>query len=145
MVNGENIERTYDLSNFVEMIPESFFPALIDKCKVNLNFYTSATELKDVWVHSKSNHQRCSMKKGVLKNFVNFTGKHMCQSLFFNKVAGLRPAALLKKRLRHRWFPVNFAEFLITTFLQNTSGRLLLSFRITWQIFTLILTVTRTI
>ena len=31
-------------------------------------------------------------KKGVLKNFTKFTGKHLCQSLFFNKVAGLRPA-----------------------------------------------------
>ena len=29
--------------------------------------------------------QRCSVKKGVLKNFTNFTGKHLCQSLFFNK------------------------------------------------------------
>ena len=27
-------------------------------------------------------------KKGVLKNFAKFTGKHLCQSLFFNKVAG---------------------------------------------------------
>ena len=24
------------------------------------------------------------MKKGVLKNFTKFTGKHLCQSLFFN-------------------------------------------------------------
>ena len=29
-------------------------------------------------------------KKGVLRNFINLTGKHLCQSLFFNKVAGLR-------------------------------------------------------
>ena len=28
------------------------------------------------------------MKKGVLRNFTKFTGKHLCQSLFFNKVAG---------------------------------------------------------
>ena len=28
------------------------------------------------------------MKKGVLINFARFTGKHLCQSLFFNKVAG---------------------------------------------------------
>ena len=41
------------------------------------------------------------MKKCVLKNFANFTGKHLCQGLFFNKVAGLRPATLLKKRLCH--------------------------------------------
>ena len=26
----------------------------------------------------------------VLKNFAKFAGKHLCQSLFFNKVAGLR-------------------------------------------------------
>ena len=25
------------------------------------------------------------MKKGVLRNFSKFTGKHLCQSLFFNK------------------------------------------------------------
>ena len=28
-------------------------------------------------------------KKGVLRNFTKFTEKHLCQSLFFNKVAGL--------------------------------------------------------
>ena len=30
-------------------------------------------------------------KKGVLKSFAKFTGKHLCQGLFFNKVAALRP------------------------------------------------------
>ena len=29
-------------------------------------------------------------KKGVLKNFTKFNGKHLCQSLLFNKVAGLQ-------------------------------------------------------
>ena len=32
--------------------------------------------------------RRCSAKKGVLKNFGIFTGKHLCQSLLLNKVAG---------------------------------------------------------
>ena len=32
--------------------------------------------------------RRCSMKKGVLRNFAKFTGKHLRQSLFLNKVAG---------------------------------------------------------
>ena len=49
-------------------------------------------------------------KKGVLRNFAKFIGKHLCQSLFFNKVAGLRPATLLKKRFWYRSFPVNFAK-----------------------------------
>ena len=35
---------------------------------------------------------------------------------------GLKPATLLKKRLWHRCFPVNFAKFLGTSFLQNPSG-----------------------
>ena len=56
------------------------------------------------------------MEKGVLKNFVELTGKHLFQILFFNKVAGLRPATLLKKRLWHRRFPVNFAKFLRVLF-----------------------------
>ena len=38
---------------------------------------------------SRSNHQSCSVRKGVLRNFTKFTGKHMYQSLFFNKAAGL--------------------------------------------------------
>ena len=53
-------------------------------------------------------------KKGVLKNFPKFTVKHLCQSLFFNKVARLRPPTLLKKRLWHRCFTVNFGKFLRT-------------------------------
>ena len=51
---------------------------------------------------SRSSHQRCSIGKG-------------------------RPATLLKKRLWHRCFPVNFVKFLRIRFLQNTSGRLLLN------------------
>ena len=45
------------------------------------------------------------------------TPADLCQHLFFNKVAGLRPATLLKKRHWGRCFSVNFANFL-----QNTSG-----------------------
>ena len=65
-------------------------------------------------------------EKGTLRNFVKFTGKHLCQSLLFNKVSGLRPATSLTKKLWYRCFPVIFAKFLRKSFLQNTSGRLLL-------------------
>ena len=77
--------------------------------------------------HVRSSHRRCSVRKGVLRNFAKFTGKHLCQNRFLNKVAGLRPATLLKKRHWHRCFPVNFMKFLRKPLLQNTSGRLLLS------------------
>ena len=43
-----------------------------------------------------------SVRKGVVRNFAEFTGTHLC-------------------------FPVKFAKFLRTPFLQNTPTRLLLS------------------
>ena len=65
-------------------------------------------------------------RKGVLRNFAKFTGKHLCQSFFFNKVSGLRPATLLKKRIWHRCFPANFAKFLKTPILTEHLRCLLL-------------------
>ena len=38
----------------------------------------------------------------------------------------LRPATLLKKRLWHKCFPVNFVKFLRRSFLQSTSGGVVL-------------------
>ena len=76
----------------------------------------------------RSSHRRCSVRKGVPRNFKKFTGKHLCQSLFFNKV--LRNYAKFTKkhlcRKIHWCFPENFTKFLRTPFLQNNSGRLLL-------------------
>ena len=54
---------------------------------------------------------------GVLNNFVKLPGKHLCWCLFFNKVAGLRRAFLLKKR--HQCFSAIFAKFLTTTLTNN--------------------------
>ena len=64
----------------------------------------------------RSSRPNVFCKNGVLENFTKFTWRHLCQSLFFNKVAGLSPATLLKKRLWHRCFPVNFVKFLRTPF-----------------------------
>ena len=67
---------------------------------------------------NRDNHRRGSIEKGVLKSFTKFTRKHLCRSMFFNEVAGWGSATLLKKRLRHRCFPVNFAKFLRTPILE---------------------------
>ena len=40
--------------------------------------------------------RRCSVIKSVLKNSPKLTEKHLCQGLYFNKVADLRPANLVK-------------------------------------------------
>ena len=84
------------------------YKLMFDKLTSNLTLH----EINNIY---RSSHQRCFVKKGV-------TGKHLYQSLFFNKVAGLRPLTLLKKRLWYRCFSVNFAKFLRTPILKNTSG-----------------------
>ena len=53
-------------------------------------------------------------KIGVLKGFVNFTGKHLCWSLFFDKVT--EACNFIKKRLQHSCFPAKFANFFRTFF-----------------------------
>ena len=63
------------------------------------------------------------MKKVFLEISKNSQENIYASVSFFNKVAGLRPAILLillKKRLWHRCFPVNFAKFLKTPFLKRT-------------------------
>ena len=85
-------------------------------------------------MNSRSSQQRYSVMKVVLKNFAKYKGKYLCQSLFFNKFAGLRPATLLKKRLWHRCFPVNSAKFLRTPFLQDTIGQLFLELKASFNI-----------
>ena len=75
-------------------------------------------------------HGRCSVRKRVFRNFSAFTGKHLCQSPFSNRVRP-HPATLLKKGLWHCCFLVNFAKFLGIPFLQNTSGWVLLQTHMT--------------
>ena len=56
-------------------------------------------------------------EKGVLKNFTEFTGKHLCQSLFFNKIAGLSQQLIKNEALAQvfsREFCENFKNTLFT-------------------------------
>ena len=62
----------------------------------------------------RSSHQRCSMKKGVLRNSSKFTGKHLRQSLYFNKVEASGLQLYWKRDSGTGVFPVNFAKFLRT-------------------------------
>ena len=59
-------------------------------------------------------------KKDVLRSFTKFTGKHLCQSLFYNKGVGLRPATLLKKETLAKVFSCEFCGISKNTFLHRT-------------------------
>ena len=57
----------------------------IQNCSIKSSFVL--TLLKQIeWViqngpiTNRSSHQRCSIKKGVLRNFAKFTRKHLCQT-----------------------------------------------------------------
>ena len=47
-------------------------------------------------IRVRSSHPEVFCKKGVLRNFAKFTGKHLFKSLFFDKNAGLGKVTLLK-------------------------------------------------
>ena len=78
-------------------------------------------------------------RKDVLRNFEKFTGKHLCQSLLFNKVAGLRTVTLLKKEILYRCFPVNFSKFLKTPSITEHLRWLLLKAPVNQLIFRVVL------
>ena len=48
--------------------------------------YRETSGMKRVDALSEAGHQRCFIKKDVLKNSIKFTGKHLCQSLFLVKL-----------------------------------------------------------
>ena len=98
-----------------------------------------STSLKIICWPKKSEFQKQLITGGVLvknvffeisqnlqENTGAFHSGHVRVSFFIK----LLPQAcnFIKKRLWHRCFPVNFAKFLGTPFLQNTSGWLLLEF-----------------
>ena len=59
---------------------------------------------------------------GVLKKFAKFTRKHLCQTLFFSKVAGLRPKAcnFIEKETLVQVFTFEFWEIFKNTFFNRT-------------------------
>ena len=98
----------------------------------------------------RSSHRRCSVKKGVLKNFANITGvaisfdrsshwRCSVEKVFFKffQISQENTSVVMslikfvknfiKKRLQHRCFPVKFAKLLRTHISKNIYERLLLS------------------
>ena len=53
-----------------------------------LSFREKELLWKIVCMKARSSYGRCFVKKGVVRNLLKLTGKHLCQILFLNKVAG---------------------------------------------------------
>ena len=120
--------------NFIKKGPlvqvfSSGFCKIFKNTFITEHFWTSASGYSRTLFHGylsiilqrcRSSRPEVFCKRGVLRNFTKFTGKHLCQSLFFNKVAGLRPATLLKKTLA-QVFSCEYCEIYKNTFLQRTT------------------------
>ena len=96
-------------------------------CKHGIIFHISITNWSNFvfWIAfsntwcNRSSRPEVFSKKGVLRNFAKFTWKLLCQSLFFNKVAG--PACnFIKKETLAQVFSCEFYEISKNTFFHRT-------------------------
>ena len=65
---------------------------------------------------NRSSRYHMFFKISIPKNLAIFTGKHLRQSFFCNKVKSLQACNFSKKRFQHRCLPVIIAKFLRTAF-----------------------------
>ena len=63
----------------------------------------------------RSHRPEVFCKKGALRNFTKFIGKHLCKSLFFNKVCNF-----IKKEILAQVFSCEFCEISKSTFSYRT-------------------------
>ena len=69
---------------------------------------------KLLWKHElnvRSSHRNSSVKKGILRNFTSFTGKHLCWSLILIELPTFRSGALLKRDSNTDVFLWNLQNF----------------------------------
>ena len=134
---SQTIQREFKLSEDIFFVITKRGVALIRDYKNvksrTRNRINSGRQIRLITIYTDMNHDKSMMqtwsyvvnfrssrlevfhKESVLRNFAKFTGKHLCQSLFFNKVEDWV-----------RFFPVNFAKFLGTPFVTEDLRQLLL-------------------
>ena len=79
----------------------------------------------------RSSRPEVFCKNDVLRNFTKFTGKHLYQSLLFNKVAGMRHT----KKTLAQVFSCEFYEISKDSFLHRTPLVAASVFRTLWDIY----------
>ena len=84
----QSLTNNFLLTKKLYLIVEKILRPIKDKSE-NRTMETSFVNEENYYIKTcnRSSHQRCSITKGVLRNFAKFTEKHLCQSLFLNKVA----------------------------------------------------------
>ena len=100
------IWHSHDLSLFLSLqIKHSLFCRRI----LSSNYFETNYQI----IRNKSSHWRCSVEKGVLRNFAKFTGKHLCQGPFFSRSEA---GNFIKKEIVAQVFSCKFCEISKNTF-----------------------------
>ena len=88
-----NEERDYSEENTCESLSLHHFPLQKETKHIQVSaadiLYTVLEQEISIDANARSSHW-CSITNSILKNFTKFTAKQLRQSLFFNKVVGLR-------------------------------------------------------
>ena len=89
----------------------------------NIEITTKLSRLKSVSSIDNDYLEAVTGAGGVLKNFVIFTGKHHCWSLFLIKMQAYK---CIEKRLQHWCFPLHVKKLSRKHILKNIREQLLL-------------------
>ena len=105
-----------------KMLRECYEDHFIEKFKPELNCPCLRVPIYIyIYKYSQKQPPEAFYKKIVFESFAIFTRNHQRWSFFLIKVCNF-----IKKRLQHRCFPVNIAQFLRTPTLKNVCDQLLL-------------------
>ena len=70
------------------VIAENVYFTVSDYQQLVTKYFAKFKKIRKTGPEQKRQPPEVFYEKGVLRNFAKFTRKHLCQSLFFNKVAG---------------------------------------------------------
>ena len=108
----------------------SLYKSFSSATRISYKFFTNLSIVKLEILRDHSTIFRTATglfhKNTILKNFVIFTGKHLCLSFFFN---AMWVCNFIKKRLQHQYFLVNIAKLARTFILKNIYKQILLHLR----------------
>ena len=79
------------------LIKFCYFSVVSILCKITLYLLEIVVHPRCYLPNFRSSYQRYSLKKGVLRIFVKYTGKRVCQSLFFFPIFPFDPPENIRK------------------------------------------------
>ena len=124
------LRKIFRISKIKKLCKDNYKNSFLDLKKSTLRFDKNFDKQFIIFYNVTAHYKNYFLFKPVEYYYFVSRSSHpevSCASVsFFDKVAAIRPAILLKRRLWHRCFPVNFARFVRTPFFREQFWWLLL-------------------